>query len=151
MRLLLFLLLLAPSAFGASVSLEWDANSETNLASYALYWGTASRTYQFSSSIPAPMTRITVFDLSTNTTYYFAVTARTDDGLESDYSAEISYLAPFGPPPPPPPTNQTTITVTLEEGLDVLGPWVSLSNTFTVVVPADPQRFYRARMDITRP
>lgn len=77
----------------AAATLEWDANSETNLSGYKVYHGQLSR---YSSMVRG-------YNLSTNSTTnttfaitnlvnganWFAVTAFDTDGLESDYSDEL--------------------------------------------------------------
>jgi hypothetical protein len=89
------------SAAEQSVTLAWNPNPETNLSGYRLYVGTASRVYSQNSFVPVPTTIHTVTNLSSGSTYYFAVTALATDGLESDYSDEVSYLVPSPPPPAP--------------------------------------------------
>lgn len=92
----LFLILSVQPIFAAqSVTLAWNPNSETNLAGYRLYWGTGSRNYTFSNQVLVPKTDNTVSNLTGGVKYYFAVTAYTTDGLESDYSDEVSYTVPF--------------------------------------------------------
>ncbi len=76
-----------------SVQLSWNANTETNLAGYKLYMGTASGVY----GTPATLGLVTTTTLKTlvpGTTYYFALTAFNTAGQESAKSAEISYKAP---------------------------------------------------------
>ena len=93
MRALLTALLLAVSIFAARampVTLEWDPNIEW-VDGYRLYWGFASRTYTSTASVSFPETRITV-DVPAGVMIYFAVTAFRNDGAESDFSEEISYL-----------------------------------------------------------
>lgn len=123
-----------------SVTLAWNANTETNLAGYRLYYGTGPRAYTATGTVPVPETTATVTNLAEGRTYFFAVTAFTTDGLESDYSDEVSYAVPL-------PT--ITITVTLEEACDMLGPWTPTTNLVSVVLPVD-SRFYRARLDAKR-
>lgn len=90
-------LLLAMVADAAqSVTLAWNANTETNLAGYRLYWGTGTRTYGNLKNVPAPATTTTITNLQVGRTYFFAVTAYTDDGMESDYSDEVFYKVPGG-------------------------------------------------------
>lgn len=74
-----------------SVILSWDANTETNLAGYRLYVGTASRQYSVATNDVGNVTQTTVSNLSAGTSYYFAVTAYNSDGLESDYSNEVNW------------------------------------------------------------
>lgn len=91
-----------------SYSLQWDANSESDLAGYKIYIGLESRVYG-DAIIPTGDQALAVIyegslivpddDL---TTYYFAVTAYDTAGLESDYSNEVSYefdtrVAPTAP------------------------------------------------------
>jgi hypothetical protein len=72
--------------------LAWDANSETNLAGYKLYYGTSSRAYTNVSSLGNVLN--TSVTLAEGNTYYFAVTAVNTLGAESDYSAEVSHNIP---------------------------------------------------------
>ena len=75
-----------------SVTLAWDANTETNLAGYRLYYGGASRSYtnvvNVGNALSAPL------NLLEGGTYYFAVTAINIQGAESDFSAEVSHSIP---------------------------------------------------------
>jgi len=74
------------------VTLQWTANTETDLAGYRLYYGTQSRTV-------APYTEMIAVDNKNTTawrlelapgTYYVALTARDTTGNESAYSVEVS-------------------------------------------------------------
>ncbi len=93
--LALFCVTAAHIAGAASVTLAWDANSETNLVGYRLYFGAASRSYPTHVDVSTPSTSVTVSNLVAGSNYFFAVTAFCDDGLESDYSSEISYRVPL--------------------------------------------------------
>jgi len=80
-----------------SVSLSWRApttNSDgtplSDLAGFRVYYGSASRSYSRTLSVPTPLvTSVLVESLSAGT-WYFAVKAYTSNGTESDYSAEAS-------------------------------------------------------------
>src|SRR4030095_16997634 len=72
-----------------NVTLAWDANSETNIAGYKLYYGTSSRAYTNVSDLGNVLS--TSLALLEGSTYYFAVTAVNTFGMESDYSAEVSH------------------------------------------------------------
>src|SRR5262245_1626675 len=91
---LLSLLCLGPlsctNASSQNVSLAWDPNSEPDLAGYIVYYGNASGQYTNSSRL-ANTTNTTVSGLQQGGTYYFAVTAYNDQGLESDPSNEVFY------------------------------------------------------------
>jgi len=84
-----------------SVSLAWDANAETNIVGYRLYYGTTSQSLTNTVDAGTELTA-TVTGLREGVTYYFAVTARNSDGLESDFSDQVSYLVPVIDTQPPP-------------------------------------------------
>jgi Fibronectin type III domain len=81
-----------------SVTLAWNPNSETNLAGYRMYYGTSPRSYANVTNLSNLQTTCTIHQIQEKTTYYFAVTAFTDDGLESDYSEEVAYTVPYTTP-----------------------------------------------------
>lgn len=88
----------------ATVSLAWDAPSVNtdgspvaNLAGYRLYYGTASHTY--SNMITVGLTTVaTLSNLQEGVTYFFAVVAFNDAGVESSFSEELTWTAPITPP-----------------------------------------------------
>jgi fibronectin type 3 domain-containing protein len=76
------------SLFLFAATLLWNANTETNVAGYRVYHGSQSRQYA------------AIIDVGTNTEWritnmapltFFAVTAYDTDGLESDFSDEVSW------------------------------------------------------------
>jgi len=85
---LLSLLVFTIPALAGDVTLAWDPNTETDLAGYKLYIGTASRTYG-PPILLGKVTTYTVTNLAPGT-YYFAVTAYNTAGLESGFSNEVS-------------------------------------------------------------
>ena len=78
----------------AQITLEWDPNSEPDLAGYKLYYGTASGNYTNAIDVGNQVT-YTVTGLNPGVTYYFAVTAYNTSGFESDYSNEVVYTVPL--------------------------------------------------------
>ena len=70
-----------------SVGFMWDANTETDLAGYKFYYGTAPRTYGAPVTLGLVTTYSVVGLLPGN--YYFAVTAFNTANLESGYSNEV--------------------------------------------------------------
>ena len=70
------------------VTVAWDENDPVP-EGYILYWGTTSGNYPDSLDVGAA-TQYTVPGLQDGLTYYFAVKAY-DDGIQSDYSEEISH------------------------------------------------------------
>lgn len=86
---IVLILLLAPgAAMAGNVSLQWDANTESDLAGYKVYYGTASGQYGTPITIGLTTT-YTISNLPAGT-YYFAVTAYNSSGLESGFSNEVS-------------------------------------------------------------
>jgi hypothetical protein len=84
------------------VTLAWDANTESDLAGYKVYWGKATGVYT-NSPIPtvAPSATPTyTTPVLANGTWYFAVTAYNTAGLESGYSNEVSKVISTAPAPP---------------------------------------------------
>src|SRR5262245_59160586 len=81
----LFILCHVPSQ-AASVTLAWDRSPGTNLANYRLKYGGASGVYTGQVIIATNLTVGTVSNLVAGQTYYFVVTARNVQGLESDPS-----------------------------------------------------------------
>ena len=77
-----------------SVSVAWDASTGTSVAGYILHYGTASGVYTNSVNVGNQLTA-TIPDLQDSATYYFVVTARDANGLESVPSNEISYEVPI--------------------------------------------------------
>jgi len=77
-------------AFGETITLAWDANQESDLKGYILYYGTASRNYSNNIDV-GNVTQYTTPDLQDGVTYYFAVTAYNDADQESDYSVELPH------------------------------------------------------------
>jgi len=84
------LVLLPAMAFCEIVTLAWDANTESDLKGYTLYYGTASGNYTSIIDV-GNNTEYTTPDLQDGLTYYFAVTAYNDADHESGYSVELPY------------------------------------------------------------
>jgi hypothetical protein len=82
------------TAYAASVDLEWDPNTEPQLAGYKIYWGTSSGNYAFSKNV-GNTTSSTITGLDEGKTYYFAATAYDGAGTESNYSNQITYTIPL--------------------------------------------------------
>ena len=75
----------------SSATLAWDVHPQFDVNQYRLYQGTASRAYTVTNTINGRTNNQAV---STNLQpwkiYYWAVTAVSTNGLESDYSLEVS-------------------------------------------------------------
>lgn len=89
-------------AAASSVKLAWNPNPEPNIANYRLSYGTASRAY--TQNVDAgTATTATVSGLEQGKTYYFAVRAINDTGLQSEPSAEVSHYVEIPAPQNQPP------------------------------------------------
>ena len=90
----LFLVLLCRQlAFPADVTLQWDANTEPDLKGYKVYYGVATRNYEYSIDV-GNVTTYLLTGLTEGQTYYIAVTAYDSDNNESGYSNEVIYVVP---------------------------------------------------------
>jgi hypothetical protein len=76
-----------------SVSLAWDASPDTNVIGYFLYCEDTSNN-DFRILNVTNKTTVAVSGLKEGLTYTFVVTAYDRDGLESDPSAEVTYIVP---------------------------------------------------------
>ena len=103
MRTLFFtaaLLALAFTAYAADVTLNWDPNTEADLAGYRLYQKADSATPPFVKvqEISKGTTTASVTGLDPTHSYSFAVTAYNTAGLESAYSNVVTVpAAPIAP------------------------------------------------------
>ena len=92
-----FVLFLIPALDGSqSVTLAWSPVTNSDLAGYNVYYGSVSRIYTNTVSV-GNVTNVTVSGLSEGSSYYFAATALSISGLESDFSDEVSYTVPYSP------------------------------------------------------
>jgi hypothetical protein len=85
-------LVFAGNLFAGEVTLRWNANGETDLSGYNVYYGKSSRRYGAPVKI-GKKTSCTISNLDTGTNYYFSITALDTGGNESGYSAEIKAAA----------------------------------------------------------
>jgi len=102
-----------------SVTLQWAANSESDLAGYKVYQGTSTGVYDQSIEV-GNVTTYTKSNLQAGLTYYFALTAYDVSGNESYPSPEVSkYIQDSSLDLTPPsifltsPTNTSTLSGTI--------------------------------------
>ena len=88
-------------AYALDITLQWDANTEEDLAGYKVYYKTETSGPSYngtgavegSSPIDVGDTmETTLHGLDENVTYFFAVTAYNTDQLESGFSNEVDAL-----------------------------------------------------------
>jgi len=86
-------------SYALDVTLQWDANTEPDLAGYKVYYKQVSSgppyngTGATEGNSPIDVgntTTCTVTGLIDGVTYFFVVTAYDSEGLESDYSNEVA-------------------------------------------------------------
>jgi len=79
------------ATFGnAQVNLQWDANAETDLDGYRVYFGTTAGQLSLLASVPAGTTAYLHQSLTNGTTYYYEVRAVDRVGNASPGSAMVS-------------------------------------------------------------
>ncbi|MBI2450946.1 MAG: fibronectin type III domain-containing protein [Parcubacteria group bacterium] len=87
-------------AFAGTATLSWNANTETDLAGYKIYYGTLPRTNScplggYPNNINAGNVTSYVFsNLTDGQTYYFSITAYDASSNESCFSSEVSKYIP---------------------------------------------------------
>lgn len=108
---IIFILCFQLFVFAEDITLQWDANTESDLKGYKLYYGSYSGAPYDGDDIEqgsSPITidiemetfdpsnpEITITNLDLSGYHYFALTAYNTEGLESDYSNEI-FIGPDG-------------------------------------------------------
>lgn len=94
------------NALAGSAVLTWNANTESDLAGYKIYYGTSSRTgsnpglngntmcgYSNSLSVGV-VTTYTVTNLTDGQTYYFSVSAYDTSNNYGSFSSQVSKIIP---------------------------------------------------------
>ena len=79
----------AAAAGAQQLTLAWDASVSTNVVGYRLYYGTNTRSYQFVTNTGLMLTQSVV--LPHGGRWFFAATVVSTNGLESDFSNEVSW------------------------------------------------------------
>lgn len=92
---IIVLIVLFPApGFSTSLKVTWNANPETDLAGYRLYWGTQSKNYTMSADV-LNSTSCNLDEVQGGTTYYIALSAFDYSGNESARSSEKSIYVPY--------------------------------------------------------
>lgn len=77
----------------AQATLEWNAVTHPDVAGYMVYYGNCSRDYNESVDV-GNWTSVTIAELEEDEIYYFAVTAYSVYGEESEFSNEVCINCP---------------------------------------------------------
>jgi hypothetical protein len=92
--------LLSSAAQAHSVNLAWEPSPDPNIAGYRVFYGNHSNEYLWHDDAAVSACQSGVCQISLdlpNGTWYFAVTARAQSGLESAFSNEVSTVLTSGP------------------------------------------------------
>ena len=100
--LIVIIMLLPAIAFAATIQVNWNPNTEEDLAGYRLYVGTASGQYGEPVDVGNVTGHVMEITPQHGATYYFALTAYDTSGNESGYSAEATCFIPDGVKPEKP-------------------------------------------------
>jgi hypothetical protein len=104
-----YILLFIPLFFGfvlpvyaVNVTLQWNPNSELNLAGYRVFSRDQIQSYDYGNpSCEVTDTYCTIYDLDETKTYCFVVRAFNNEGFESRDSNEICHIPTVIPENPP--------------------------------------------------
>lgn len=144
------------TAFAASITLQWDPNSEPDLAGYKIYYGekTGCSEGEDCSNPKGPYEgtesnegnspinillnglndpqnpEFTLNGLDENKKYFFSVTAHDDENLESDFSNEVSTVDAV----PPVITLNGVLVVTLERFTEYIDLGATATDNFDGVI-----------------
>ena len=80
-----------PPPSGGSAIVTWNANTESDLAGYRVFYGTSSRNYPNSISV-GKVTSATISGLTKGIRYYIALKAVDTSGNLSGYSVEVTKI-----------------------------------------------------------
>lgn len=97
-----------------SVSLTWNASTDSATAGYILYYGIASHAYTSQINVGLN-TVVTLSGLKAGQTYYFAAGGYDKSGVQGMLSNEASFVTPTNTTPPP--TAPSSIVVTPASGV----------------------------------
>ncbi len=116
----------APAPTTTSVTLAWDKSPSPEVTRYRVYWGPSKGKY--TNYLETPQLTATIGGLKLP--QYFAATAVSSNGLESEFSKEVG--------------GQPCIVVWALSATNATGPWLRWSNiTETVVTNASNPMFLR--------
>lgn len=124
LSLLMILIWMVAPATAADVVLNWNANTESDLAGYKIYQSTISGQYGAPVATLGKVTATTLVlpQLTVDTTYFFAITAYDSAGNESGKSNEVSKLIAGLPPALPAPG--TPVLTVAAQSTELLVAWI---------------------------
>ncbi len=122
-----------PLTHSGEVTLSWQANSESDIGGYRVYYGMVSRQYTQTIGV-GKKTAVTIKNLDPGRPYYFVVSAYDLSAYESPFSAETVKVADGSPAPAP----QYSLTVTQSGPASgtITGPGISCGTDCNESYPA---------------
>ena len=94
--LAMLMLVVAATTGAERLTLAWDPSPSADVVGYRLYYGTNTRSYQFVTNAALNLTQSVV--LPYRGRWFSAATAYDTNGLESDFSSEVSWESKPLPP-----------------------------------------------------
>lgn len=151
---LCLMLLIAPRAAAAQpflvvsnpspvVQLAWSPPASGLVGFYKVYQGTNSGQYTTNFIVATGVTNLAVTLALRGVTYFFAETDVTPNGLESQFSNEISYTSPS---PNAPPTQKPLTVLTVMKSTKPDGVFVDTGMNWSDT-PDQPQTYYELKID----
>jgi hypothetical protein len=132
-------LALSGLARSQTVTLAWDASPSAAVAGYRVYWGTNSRAYCCVTNAGLALTQAVA--LPHRGRWFFAATAYDTNGLESDFSSEVSWEYR---PQPPVMAGETWVRLTPVLGLSTnLTSWGSVTGVASWFPATNRMEFFR--------
>lgn len=96
----ILVVLLSFSVFATGIEVTWNANTETDLAGYKVFYGTASGVYSDSVDVGKVLI-YTITNVTQGKTYYVALKAYDTSGNLSGFSPEVFLYVPVPDTTPP--------------------------------------------------
>ena len=135
----MLVLLWAAAAGAERLTLAWDPSPSVAVSGYRLYYGTNSRAYCCVTNAGLVLTQSVV--LPHRGRWFFAATAYDTNGLESDFSSEVSWESK---PLPPAMAGKTWVRLAPVFGRSTnLAAWGSVTGTPSWFPATNPAEFFR--------
>ncbi len=129
----------AAGAGAQRVTLAWDPSPSAAVSGYRVYWGTNSRAYCCMTNAGLALTQSVA--LAHGGRWFFAATAYDTNGLESDFSGEVSWESK---PEPPVMTGERWVRVAPVFGRSTnLAAWGSATGEATWFPATNRAEFFR--------
>jgi len=132
------------------VLLTWEPSGETNLAGYNIYVGVTPRTYNTNVFVEGYNTAsYTLRGIGTGT-FYVALTAVSNIGLECDYSNEIRVVVNNIKPSIPNTLKTGKLLGSFYSSRYPTGPWELIAGTEKLILADEQAQFFRSSVEIVQ-